>query len=51
MDGGGGGKLQPGRLTDAGGIPISNMYVSLLEKFGVQGLTQFGDSNGRYDNI
>lgn len=49
--GGGGETLRPGRVTDAGGVPMSNMYVSMLEKFGVQGVKQFGDSNGRYDNI
>ena len=49
--GGGWGTLRPGRVTDAGGIPMSNMYVSMLEKYGVQGVTQFGDSNGKYDNI
>ncbi|KAA5545869.1 DUF1552 domain-containing protein [Roseiconus nitratireducens] len=49
--GGGGGMLQPGRVTDAGGIPMSNLYVSLLEKFGVQGVNQFGDSTGSYNDI
>jgi len=47
----GGGKLNPGRYTNAGSIPMSNLFVSMLDRFGVQGIESFGDSNGRYEDI
>jgi hypothetical protein len=48
--GGGGGKLRPGRYVDAGGVPMSNLFVTMLDHMGVR-VDQFGDSNGRFDNI
>ncbi len=47
----GGGKLNPGRYTyPEQNIPMSNLFVSMLDRFGVQ-VDSFGDSTGRYDNI
>jgi hypothetical protein len=48
--GGGAGKLNSGRYVNAGGIPMSNMFVSMLDKAGVS-VESFGDSNGRFDDI
>jgi hypothetical protein len=48
--GGGGGKLRPGRYVDAGGVPMSNLFVTMLDRMGVR-VDQFGDSTGRFDNI
>ena len=48
--GGGGGKLRPGRYVDAGGMPMSNLFVTMLDHMGVR-VDSFGDSNGRFDNI
>lgn len=49
--GGGGGKLQTGRYVDAGKVPYSNMFISMLRNFGVENVNQFGDSNGVFENI
>lgn len=48
--GGGGGKLNPGRYVEAGGIPMSNMFVTMLNHMGVN-VDSFGDSTGRFDDI
>jgi hypothetical protein len=48
--GGGGGKLRPGRYVDAGGVPMSNLFVTMLDHMGVR-VDQFGDSTGRFENI
>jgi hypothetical protein len=49
--GGGGGTLQTGRRIDCEpGTPLTNLYVSLLERFGVP-VESFGDSTGRLDNL
>jgi hypothetical protein len=47
----GGGKLNPGRYTyPERNVPMSNLFISMLDRFGVQ-VDSFGDSTGRYDNI
>lgn len=47
----GGGRLKPGRFVQAGSQPMSNFYLGLADKVGVQGLEQFGDSDGVFDNV
>lgn len=49
--GGGGGKLNTGRYVDAGAVPMSNMFIGMLDRFGVPDVKQFGDSTGRFDDI
>jgi hypothetical protein len=48
--GGGAGKLNPGRYVDAGGIPMSNLFVTMLDHMGVH-VDSFGDSTGRFEDI
>ena len=48
--GGGAGKLHPGRYVDAGNVPMSNMFVTMLDHMGVH-VDAFGDSTGRFDDI
>lgn len=48
--GGGGGKLRPGRYVDAGGAPMSNLFVTMLNHMGVEA-EQFGDSTGRLEIV
>ncbi len=51
LAGNGGGTLNPGRYTKAGAVPMSNVFLSMAERFGVQNLDRFGDSTGRFDSI
>ncbi len=51
LAGGGGGKLQSGRFLKVPSLPMSNMYVEMLEHMGVEGIAQFGDSTDRRVNI
>ncbi|MCF6312826.1 MAG: hypothetical protein L3J39_10280 [Verrucomicrobiales bacterium] len=49
LAGKGGGKLRAGRhLTAAQSVPMTNLYLSLLDKMGVQ-QERLGDSSGRFD--
>ena len=51
LAGSGGGKLTPGRFVQANAKPASNLFLSLADRMGVQGLKRFGDSTGRFDYI
>jgi hypothetical protein len=51
LAGSGGGALHPGRYVQHGHTPVSNLYLGLAQKLGVQGLQRFGDSTGRLENI
>jgi len=51
LAGAGGGTLTPGRYLKCGGQPTTNLYLSLADRLGVQGLERFGDSTGRLANI
>jgi hypothetical protein len=42
----GGGTLNPGRYIDYGSVPISNLWLSLMDRMGVS-VERHGDSNGR----
>jgi hypothetical protein len=49
--GGGGGRLKGGRhLTYAPGTPLTNLYLTILNKFGVP-LERIGDSNGQLEQL
>ncbi len=51
LAGRGGGLLNTGRYHSAGGIPMTNLYLSLLERMGVTGIESFGDSTGKFQDI
>ncbi|MBC8114164.1 MAG: DUF1552 domain-containing protein, partial [Candidatus Saccharimonas sp.] len=45
-----GGTLTPGRFNKVDRQPMSNLFVTMLNRFGVEAKT-FGDSNGRLEQI
>ncbi len=45
LAGGGGGKLSPGRYSKVPSMPMSNLYLEMLENLGVAAIDHFGDSN------
>jgi len=47
LAGGAGGTFQTGRFLKAGGQPMSNLFLSMAERMGVNSLERFGDSTGR----
>jgi len=47
LAGRGGGALQTGRFHQLPSMPMSNMFLEMLEHVGVVGIEQFGDSDGR----
>jgi hypothetical protein len=51
LAGHGGGRLDAGRYHNAGSVPMSNMYLGLLDRMGIEGVDSFGDSNGRFEAI
>ena len=51
LAGGGGGTLTPGRFVKLPPTPMSNMYLGMLDRLGVNGVDHFGDSTGRFDGI
>ncbi len=46
LAGAGGGNLQTGRFHKVASMPMSNMYLEMLEHMGIAGIDRFGDSNG-----
>ena len=51
LAGRGGGTLNPGRYVKHGGIPMSNLLLSLADRMGAQGIERLGDSTGRIKTI
>ncbi|MBI1842970.1 MAG: DUF1552 domain-containing protein [Verrucomicrobia bacterium] len=51
LAGGGGGALTPGRFVKHGSRPAANLFLSLADRMGVQGVERFGDSTGRLANL
>jgi hypothetical protein len=51
LAGGGGGTLNPGRVVKSGGVPMSNLLLSMADRMGAKGLERHGDSTGRFDSI
>lgn len=47
MAGAGGGTLNPGRFTKVDGRPMSDLFLSMVDRMGVPSLPRFGDSSGR----
>jgi hypothetical protein len=51
LAGGGGGSLNPGRYVRFRSTPLSNLFLSMADRMGVEGLERFGDSTGRVTDI
>ncbi len=51
LAGGGGGQLNTGRYVDHKGIPLTNLYLSMAQKMGVDSVDRFGDSDGALGNL
>jgi len=51
LAGNGGGTLNPGRVVKSGGIPMSNLLLSMTDRMGVKGVERHGDSTGRFEAI
>jgi hypothetical protein len=51
LAGGGGGTLNPGRYVKFGRAPTTNLFLSLIDRLGVQGVERFGDSTGRLTDL
>jgi hypothetical protein len=51
LAGSAGGQLTPGRYVKHGGVPATNLFLSMADQVGVRGLDRFGDSTGRLGNI
>lgn len=51
LAGRGGGSLQTGRHVNFGSKPMTNLYLSMLDRMGVKGVDSLGDSTGRLENI
>jgi hypothetical protein len=51
LAGAGGGTLSPGRYTKLGGKPMSNLFLSMTDRLGVNGVERIGDSSGRITKV
>jgi hypothetical protein len=51
LAGAGGGALTPGRFVRHGGRPMSNLYLSMIDRMGVKNIECFGDSTGRLSDV
>lgn len=51
LAGHGGGGFAPGRFVDHKSTPLTNLYLSMSERLGVQDLARFGDSTGKLANL
>lgn len=46
-----GGAWNPGRFTKFNDVPLTNLYLSMLDRIGGRPIDRFGDSTGRLGNI
>jgi hypothetical protein len=51
LAGSGGGRLNSGRVVDAGSQPMSNLFLSIADRMGVENVERFGDSTGRFTDV
>jgi Protein of unknown function (DUF1552) len=51
LAGSGGGTLTPGRYVKHGSKPMTNLYLSIADRMGLQNVERFGDSDGRLNGI
>lgn len=47
LAGAAGGTMETNRYVKAGDKPMSNLFLSMIDRMGVEGLQRFGDSDGR----
>lgn len=51
LAGSGGGALKAGRFQRYGGVPMSNLLLSLADQMGAHGIERLGDSTGRLSAV
>ncbi len=51
LAGAGGGTLTPGRYVKHSPAPMTNLYLSLIDRMGVKNVASLGDSTGRLQNL
>lgn len=51
LAGKGGGSVTSGRRVDHQGKPLTNLFLSMADRMGVDGLNNFGDSTGRLEDV
>jgi hypothetical protein len=51
LAGAGGGTLAPGRYVKHSSEPMTNLFLSMADRLGIQDLKRFGDSSGRLAGI
>jgi len=51
LAGGGGGSLTPGRYVQQPKVPVTNLYLSMMDRINAKGIERFGDSTGRLANV
>jgi hypothetical protein len=51
LAGAGGGTLSPGRYLKLSSVPMSNLFLSLADRMGVEGVERHGDSTGRLADV
>lgn len=51
LAGKGGGSVTSGRRVDHKGKPLTNLFLSMADRMGVDGLNSFGDSTGRLKDV
>ena len=51
LAGGGGGTLSPGRYVKHGSKPTTNLFLSMADRLGIDGLARFGDSTEPLGNV
>jgi hypothetical protein len=51
LAGRGGGSLSPGRYLKVKSQPMSNLFLSMLDRMGITGVERHGDSTGRLAGI
>jgi len=51
LAGAGGGTFTPGRYVKQPDVPMSNLYLSMMDRIGAKGIERFGDSTGRLAGI
>jgi hypothetical protein len=51
LAGRGGGSLDSGRYVNHGGVPMSNLLLSMADRMGASGVARLGDSTGRLAGV
>ena len=51
LAGRGGGSLRSGRYVDAKSQPMSNLFLSIADRMGVESVERFGDSTERFTDV